>query len=179
MFWFYDAQPLVMYLCKMFAGLKGNGRLWIYVASRNMSSEEEESISQKLSEFFASWQAHGNQLTAGFEVIESQAIVLAVDEEAAGATGCSIDKATALIKEIDQRYQLDLFNRLVLPVYTDEGLSRLKLDEAKTAYAEGKIDADTLVLNTTITQLAEVEKLQHPLKENWIFPRLTKAIENA
>jgi hypothetical protein len=159
--------------------LKGNGRVWVYVSQRRLTAEEEQTIDQQLKNFFANWEAHGNRLTAGYELLEQQAIVLAVDEEAAGATGCSIDKATALIKEIDQHYQLDLFNRLILPVYAGDGLERWNLEDAKRAFQEGRISQETQVLNTTISQLKEIDQIRQPLKNNWIYPRLTRAIENA
>lgn len=161
----------------MLTNLKGNGRLWIYVAVRKLTNDEERAVKQKLEEFFASWEAHGNQLTAGFEIIKGQAIVVAVDEDAAGATGCSIDKATGILQEIDQHYQLDFFNRLILPVIHEESLQRLSLEEAKAAFKEGVIQRDTLVLNTTVNQLSDLPNLTQPLEKNWIYPRLKRALE--
>jgi uncharacterized protein (DUF342 family) len=61
----------------------------------------------------------------------------------------------------------------------DDGLKRWNLEEAKRAFQEGRISQETQVLNTTISQLKEIDQIRQPLKNNWIYPRLTRAIENA
>ena len=44
-------------------------KIWIYQSNRKFTTEEAEGIQQKLSDFIAQWQAHGQQLNAKAEII--------------------------------------------------------------------------------------------------------------
>ena len=80
--------------------LAEHSRVWVYQANRFLSDQEIVAISNALSQFIESWNAHGASLYAGFEIISSRFVVLAVDEEKALASGCSIDKSVHFFQKI-------------------------------------------------------------------------------
>jgi hypothetical protein len=97
-----------------------HSRVWIYQSNRVLNGYEQEEIVSKGQEFIESWDAHGKSLFADFKVLHDVFIVLVVDEQKAQATGCSIDKSIELIKEIDEQFGIDLFNRFNFAIRKDD-----------------------------------------------------------
>ena len=126
------------------------------------------SYDQVRQEFAAQWVSHNRQLTAHATVKHRQFIVLMVDESNAGASGCSIDKSVHFLQHLEQRYGVDLFDRMTF-AYEKEG-------EVKTAgraqftqmYQEGVLNDDTLVFNNLVKNKAELEQeWKIPLGQSW------------
>ncbi|PCJ64642.1 MAG: hypothetical protein COA58_12960 [Bacteroidetes bacterium] len=157
----------------MFPSLTGNGRIWIYVANRPVTELESSSIKSKLSEFCASWDAHGNRLTADFDIFHNQLFVLSVDEEVESASGCSIDKATAIFQQIDAELQLDLFNRMNLTFLHDNHVRIVRMTELNQAYHSGLIHDDMVFLDNTISKLSDLRaRWQVPFKDSWAYRKV-------
>lgn len=157
----------------MFPSLKGNGRIWIYAANRQLAQNEQEAIKVELSEFCASWAAHGNQLTADFDIFHNQLLVLGVDEQVASATGCSIDKATGIFQKVDAQLELDLFNRMNLTFLDNDKIRLVQMTDINQAYHAGLINDETTFLDNTISVLSELRtKWQEPFKDSWAYKRV-------
>ena len=157
----------------MFPSLQGNGRIWIYAANRKLTDAEIAETKARLAEFCSSWAAHGNQLAAEFDVFHNQLLVLGVDEQVEAATGCSIDKATAIFQQIDTDLQLDLFNRMNLTFVTADGIRIVRMQEINQAYQAGLITNETLFLDNTISVLSDLRaRWQVPFKDSWAFRKV-------
>jgi hypothetical protein len=145
-----------------------NSRVWIYQADRILQAEEAAAIQQQLNTFTASWEAHGKSLAAIGEIRYNRFIILAVNEEQAGATGCSIDKSVALMKNIEQQYGINLFDRMQI-AYQDGGeIKTCSKTDFKTLIASGEVDENTLVFNNLIQTHQELENnWEIPLKQSW------------
>lgn len=157
----------------MFPSLQGNGRIWIYVANRKLTVAEVADIKAKLAVFCESWAAHGNQLKADFDVFHNQLLVLGVDEQVEAASGCSIDKATAIFQQVDAELQLDLFNRMNLSFLQNEEIRIVKMQDINQAYKGGLIQEDTVFLDNTISILSDLRTKWHvPFKASWAFSKI-------
>lgn len=140
-----------------------NSRLWIYQSDRILSDQEVAAIQKRLNEFTAEWQAHGHALAALAEIIHQQFIVLSVDEQIAGATGCSIDKSVNLMKEIEQKFGINLFDRFRIAFRQDQEIVNCSREEFEKFIQSGKVKKDTRVFNNLISTRKE-------LKSNWEIP---------
>lgn len=157
----------------MISSLSGDGRIWIYVANRSLNDSEVSQIKSKLDDFCSSWAAHGNQLSAGFEVYYDQILVLAVDENVAPATGCSIDSANAIIQEIEAEMGLDLFNRMNLAFVDDERIRLVKMNDLNQAYRSGLISESSTFLDNTISSLHDFRsKWKVTFGDAWAYKRI-------
>ena len=157
----------------MFPSLQGNGRIWIYVANRKITAAEVADTKAKLAVFCESWAAHGNQLKADYHVFHNQLLVLGVDEQVEAASGCSIDKATAIFQQIDAELQLDLFNRMNLTFLQNEEIRIVKMQDINQAYIIGLIKEDTVFLDNTISILSDLRTRWHvPFKASWAFSKI-------
>ena len=142
--------------------LSEDSRIWIFQANRKFSTEEKETIISKLKSFIADWNAHGASLLADFEIPYDQFIVVGVDENQAAASGCSIDKLTKIMRELDADFKLDLLNRMLVS-YEQEGEVKIeKLPTFKKNVKEG-VYQNINVFNNGISTLKD-------LKESWIVP---------
>jgi hypothetical protein len=145
-----------------------NSRVWIYQANRILAQEEETAILQMLDNFTAEWLAHGHALAAIGEVLHHQFIILSVDEQVAGATGCSIDKSVNLMKEIEQKFNLNLFDRFRIAFRQSEDVVNCSREEFEAMIKNGHVNENTLVFNNLITNRNELQTAwEIPLKDSW------------
>ena len=94
-----------------FSELSGDSRVWIYQPSRLLTPEEAAAIDSEARAFVGQWTSHNRDLAAWGGVIENLFLVFMVDETHADASGCSIDKSVAFVRDIEQKFQLDFFDR--------------------------------------------------------------------
>ena len=95
-------------------------------------------------------------------------LVLIVDENQAGASGCSIDKSVRFMTEIGQQYNINLLDRFNL-AYRDGGEV---LSAPRSIFEElikqGRIGNDTIVFNNMVQNVAELQnKWEVPFKDSW------------
>lgn len=143
-------------------------KVWIYQSNREFTAQEAVAIQQKLSDFTAQWKAHGHQLKAKGEIYYNFFIVLTVDPDAASATGCSIDSSVRLIKEIENEYGVDLFDRFNMAYKIDNEVHVNTKEDFETLITIKKITPQTIVFNNLVQTLAEFEqKWEVPLEDSW------------
>ena len=143
-------------------------RVWVYQSNREFTTSEVAEIQEKLDAFTAQWQAHGQQLKAKAEIIHNFFIVITVDERASNVTGCSIDASVRILKEIEEQYNLDLFNRFNMAYIADGKVVTLNKEDFETLVSIKKITPDTIVFNNTVQTLEEFEtKWQVPFAQSW------------
>ena len=150
-------------------------KVWIYLSDRVFTSDEESSIQHSLNQFVKEWTAHGANLKASGEIRFNRFIILMVDETAAGASGCSIDKSVHFIKSIENQYGVQLFNRMLFAWKRGEEVFVSHLNKLQELFDHGEITGDTIVFNNLVaTKKERNEKWMVPLKDSWMSARLMK-----
>ncbi|MBE9583947.1 ABC transporter ATPase [Mucilaginibacter sp. JRF] len=145
-----------------------NSRVWIYQSNRQLSDAETVDIQKSLTEFTNIWTAHNNQLKAGAEVRYNRFLILIVDEEQAGASGCSIDKSVRFMQQLEQEYNINLFDRFNM-AYRD-GDAILSADRAgfEQLIKQGTVNTETIVFNNLAKNVTELNtKWEVPFKASW------------
>jgi len=143
-------------------------RVWIYQSDRKFTSTEESEILNKLAAFTNQWKAHGNELLAKAEIRYGFFIILTVDESQAGVTGCSIDSSVRLIKEIEQEYHVDLFNRFNIAYKVNGEVVVNSKEDFETLVNIKQVTLETIVFNNMVQNLAELEsKWEVPFQNSW------------
>ena len=143
--------------------LPSTSRIWIYQSSRAFSPGEEAEILEKAIHFVRSWSAHGNDLHAGARIFHHQFLILSVNEEENGASGCSIDKAFKFIQMLEKEHALYLLDRSKLAFYIDEEVYLSSVSDLKLKIDSGTITKDTLIFNNLVDKKGDLE-------HNWIIP---------
>ncbi|WP_316832888.1 ABC transporter ATPase [Pedobacter aquatilis] len=143
-------------------------RVWIYQSNRKFTSAEETAILKKLEAFTSQWKAHGNELMAKAEIRYGFFIILTVDESQAGVTGCSIDSSVRIIKDIEQTYHVDLFNRFNIAYIADGEVHVQGKEDFETLVNIKNVTPETIVFNNMVQNLQELEsKWEVPFKDSW------------
>jgi len=143
-------------------------KVWIYQSNRPFTNDEVSAIQQKLNDFSSQWKAHGHQLKAKAEILYNFFIVFTVDESAAGVTGCSIDASVRVIKEIEQTYHVDLFDRFNIAYKIDDKVIVTNKEDFETLVGIKTIDPTTIVFNNLVQNLQEFEtKWETTFEESW------------
>ena len=142
--------------------LADNSRIWIFQANRKFSTEEKETIIAKLKHFIADWNAHGAALLADFDLPYDQFIVVGVDESQAAASGCSIDKLTKIMRELDAAYNFEFLNRMLVAFEEENEIKIEKLPTFKKNVKEG-VYQNIKIFNNGISSFSD-------FKTNWLIP---------
>lgn len=134
-----------------FEKMPSYSRLWIYQSDRELTDSEVVEITNVLTDFINNWQAHGNSLVSSFEIRYNRFLILAVNEELTKATGCSIDKSVELMKAIEGKFKISLFDRTkVAYLDTEDKIMITSLSKIKELVHEQKITSDTIIFDNLV-----------------------------
>ena len=153
----------------IFEQLPHSSRIWIYQCNRALSPQEEADILEKANQFTRTWSAHGNELKADAAILYNQFLILSVNEEENGASGCSIDKSFTFIQDLEFKYRINWLDRSQLAFYIDNEVNLSPLSELKIKIDTGTITKDTLIFNNLVDKKGDLEhKWIIPAKDSWI-----------
>jgi hypothetical protein len=139
-----------------FEQLPADARLWIFAASRGLSAAEQARVLAETDAFIAGWTAHGLPLTAARAVQYGQFIFVAVDEQAAGASGCSIDALVRRMRDLQNDLGVELVNHGPVVYRRGESIARVSRDEFADLASTGAVTPDTVVFDNTLTSVGEL-----------------------
>jgi hypothetical protein len=145
-----------------------NSRVWVYQADRKLTVSEVQQIQDELNSFATGWTAHNNQLKAKGEVKYDRFLILTVDENQAGASGCSIDKSVRFIKDIEQQFSINLLDRFNLAYREGSEVLSAPRHVFEDMIKQGSINTNTVVFNNIVQNLKELQtKWEVPFKDSW------------
>ena len=148
--------------------LSEEARLWIYQSTRPFDDKEVTVLKSQINAFTAEWTAHNKQLFAAGDVLYNRFIILAVDENEAGASGCSIDKSVYFMRGLENQYGMQLFERLTFAWLEDGKVKTARSSDFKRLYTEGVLTSETLVFDNLIVSVGDLKTAWlKPLKESW------------
>lgn len=141
----------------VFKGFNPDSKIWIYSSNRLLTDDETAKINQQLLEFTKQWTSHNNALKAAGTVLHNRFIVLSVDDSIENPGGCSIDKSIHFIQGIETYYNLSLFDRLTIYYQAENEMKSFHFSDLQNKIASGEISENTLIMDTTITQVGALQ----------------------
>jgi hypothetical protein len=145
-----------------------NSRVWIYQGDKELTNAQVIQLQVQLDNFTTGWTAHNSQLKAKAEIRYNRFIILVVDESQAGASGCSIDKSVNFMKQVEQQFGINLFDRFNLAYRSNSGILSVPREEFVALLKNGTINNDTIVFNNLAQNLTELKnKWEVPFKDSW------------
>lgn len=138
-------------------------RVWIYQSGRIFSLSEALELETLLEDFASQWKSHGTPVKGAAYLFFGQFIILMADETATGVSGCSTDSSVRLIKQIEQQFQVSLFDRATLAFVVKDKIQLLPLSQLQYAVNNGFVEPETLYFNNLVQTKAELE-------DSWIIP---------
>src|SRR5688572_6248254 len=145
-------------------------RVWIYQADQPFHEEDIPAINADIDTFCEKWTSHNKELHALGGVIHDQFIVLVVDQTRTSASGCSIDKSVAFIKDLEQKYKRSLLERdKVAWLDENEQIHTIPLSQLKDAVGRGEIKLENKVFDNLVSTRKDfIQRWTVPLGESWM-----------
>lgn len=143
-------------LTKEFEKLPDSARVWVYGADRSIDGNAEKTLLEQVDNYLTDWKAHGMPLTAGRDWRDNRFLTIAVDQNQAGASGCSIDGLFRTLKSLEQEVGAGIVTSGLI-FYRDKqgGIQAVSRDDFGKAGVRGEVDADTQVFDLSVTTLGE------------------------
>ena len=156
-----------------------DSRVWIYQSSRLFTLNEAFAIEELLNDFTAKWLSHGVPVKGAGHLFFGQFIILIADEKATGVSGCSTDSSVRLIKDIEQRFGVNMFDRTTLAFVVKDKVQLLPLSQLQYAFDNRFIDSNTLYFNNLVQTKAElINSWIIPVRSSWLAKKLKLSVSN-
>jgi hypothetical protein len=151
-----------------------SSRVWVYQCNRNFTLNETLEIEELLQNFTANWNSHGSPVKGFANLFFGQFIIFMADETPTGVSGCSTDSSVRVIKNIEEDYQVQLFDRQTLAFAVDERIQLIPLSLLNYEIDNGIITVNTLYFNNTIlTKKDLINNWIMPAGESWLAKRFS------
>ena len=130
-----------------------------------------------LQEFIQNWNSHGTPVKGYANLFFGRFLIFMADETATGVSGCSTDSSVRLVKEIEARFKVDMFNRQSLAFIVKDKIEQIPLSQLSYAFENKFINEDSLYFNNTILIKKQLtENWIIPIKDSWLMKQLAKSI---
>ena len=152
-----------------FDELPEDARVWIFSAERKLTDPERIRLLAEVDAFINRWAAHAVPLTAGRDLVYDQFLFIAVDQRAAGPSGCSVDALVRQMKALEQEIGVELVNHAPVLFRQGQAIARVPRDAFAELAEAGEIGPDTTVFNNTLTSLGDVRagRWEVPATDSW------------
>jgi hypothetical protein len=155
------------------ADFPDEARVWIYQSSRLFGIGEALEIESMLERFVYDWKSHGHSVRGFATLFFGRFLVLMADESFAGVSGCSTDSSVRMVKEVEQRFGVSMFDRQSLAFIVKEKVELLPMGQLSYAMRQGFIGPDTPYFNNLVATKRELmDGWIVPLRESWLSVRL-------
>lgn len=145
-----------------------DSRIWVYQSDRKFSDEEVAEIQSDLHSFLNNWSAHGQGLESSCLLKYNRFIIIAVNQEVQAATGCSIDASVQFIQSLEQKYKVDLLDRMNVTFRTGEFIAYKSLIDFKKMAKAKSVAPTTIVFNNLVNTIEEWQDFwEVPANESW------------
>jgi hypothetical protein len=151
-----------------FENLPLESKTWVYQSNRKFTDDEMLYIETSVKDFVENWAAHGTSLEASYLLKYNRFIIFAVNQEVQIATGCSIDKSVQFIQELEQKYTVDLLDKMNVTFKNGEFIAHKTLIEFKKMAKEKAVSGSTIVFNNLVNNIEEFnESWETPAEDSW------------
>lgn len=151
-----------------FKNLPDDSRIWVYQADRKLSDQEVAEIKEQTEDFLIKWTAHGAALEAGLEIKYNRFIVFGLNQANASASGCSIDASVHFIQSLQEKFNVDLLDKMNVTFYSGEYIAYKPLAEFKKMAKDKSVSKNTIVFNNLVnTKMEYLENWEIPAHESW------------
>ena len=133
-----------------FASLPDSARLWVFAASRPLAAHEQEALLAAVDDFLDQWNAHRVPLDCARDLRHDHFLLVAVDEEAAGVSGCSVDSLVRTMKDLGRDLGVELVDHASVFYRDGEEVRRTSREDFSAAAARGQVTPQTIVFDNTV-----------------------------
>lgn len=152
-----------------FAELPDHARLWVFAAERPLRPTEAARLLDATDAFLDAWHAHQVPLTCARDWRHDQFLLVAVDEAAAGVSGCSIDALVRTMKGLGEELGVRLFDHASVFYRDADEVRRASRERFADAASEGVVSPQTIVFDNTVGSVGALRagEWERPASAAW------------
>jgi len=146
-----------------------SSKVWLFTSNKLLNESEQLSIQIDIDNFCAHWDSHGAVLKASGFILFSRILMLVVDESFHSISGCSMDKSVAFIKNMETKYNISLFDRLLQSALVDNQWQTNSTVVWSEKLKSNEINMDTVFIDTLVNNLYDAQSsLTKKLGDFWL-----------
>jgi len=142
-----------------FPAVPDAARVWVFGASQPILGDDALSLLSRVEEFLRGWAAHGAPVVGACDWRYDRFLLIAADEEATGASGCSIDSLFRTLRNVEGEIGATLLDGSLV-FYRDLAgtVQSLTRPHFRELVAAGDIVAKTIVFDNTVGTMGAVRR---------------------
>jgi hypothetical protein len=146
-----------------------SSRVWIYQSSNLILISEALKLETMINAFISNWNSHGTPVKGYANLFFGRFLILMADETATGVSGCSTDSSVQWVREVEQTFKTDLFDRTKLAFFVKDKVEVIPMQQLPYAIENGFISPNTLYFdNTVLTKKQLLDRWITPAGETWL-----------
>ena len=142
-----------------FNDLNKNSKVWVFQSSSIIPESLLDKVSNDSKEFLDQLNSHGNSLKSSFKIIYNHFLIIAVENIQNEISGCSIDTIVRFVKDLELKYNLSFFDRLIIKYKEANNIKSVFLNEFKSICKAKKISNEITVFNNLVKNIDELENI--------------------
>jgi len=151
-----------------FNSLPPQSKIWIYQSDKAFTEAQILEIANLIEPFIEQWQRHDANLNASYIIKYNRFIIIAVDEHDE-VSGCSVDASVHLIQKIEQKFGVNLTDKLKVAYKEGDTIALSTLADFKKQIALSNITPETIVFNNIVNTVATLKTdWEIPIKQSWL-----------
>ena len=149
-------------------------KVFIYQSSRLFTVSEALQLENLLNNFIDNWESHGKKIKGYANLLFGQFFVFIADATQENLCGRSIDAVNQFMKEIEQTFSAQLFNRQTLAFVIKNKVQLLPLPQLQYAIQNNFIQPETLYFNNAVSDKQSfLNGWIIPAKNSWLETKFT------
>lgn len=139
-----------------FAQLPDHARLWVFASARPLTPDESGRLLAAVDAFLDTWHAHQAPLTSARDWRHDRFLLVGVDEQSAGVSGCSIDALVRTMKALGHDLGVNLLDHGAVFYREGDQVRRLDRDAFAEAAGAGEVSPQTTVFDNTVGTVGQL-----------------------
>lgn len=133
-----------------------SARVWVYGVDHAVNDGSRITLLQEVDNYLTDWTAHDVPLSAARNWTDDRFLTIAVDQNRAGASGCSIDGLFRMLKALQAKLGAAVVTSGLIFFRDKDGKVRsVTRDEFSELGTAGEVGGDTIVFDPSVTTLGE------------------------
>jgi hypothetical protein len=133
-----------------------SARVWVYGVDRELETGAVSTLLEQVDRYLADWTAHGVPLSAARDWRDNRFLTIAVDQDRAGASGCSIDDLFRTLKTLEQEIGAGIVTSGLIFFRDRNGrIESVTRDKFSELGANGEVGGDTEVFDPSVITMGE------------------------
>jgi hypothetical protein len=151
-----------------FESLPDDARCWVFGARAPLDEVDAPRLLGAVDGYLRTWKAHGAALTSAREFRDEHFLVVAVDERASDASGCSIDGLFRVLQEIEKGIGTSMVGGGLVHFRQGEFVLACTRAQFEAMAAAGEVSGETPVFDTTVMTVGAYRAaFERPARESW------------